>query len=359
MNFALSDEQQFLQQAAGQALSRHDTLEAARAALDGAAPPSLWATACEAGWPGLMAGDDVDGAELGALEAMLVLEACGGALADAHLLGHLPATALLEAAGGEVELRSALASGERRAAFVDGAAESGLTSAGSGDELRLNGTVESVTDAVGADVLVVCAHDDAGAVVAAVVDPRDPAVHVEAVASYDGSRSLARVRLTDAPARPVAAGAEAVADARNLQRALLGAEQLGAAQACLTMARDYAADRIAFGRPIGSYQAIKHKLVEMLRKVENARSLTYYAGWAWTSRREEFALAANTVRVAGGEALDYAAPENIFIHGGVGATWEHDASLYYRRAELSRRLLGGSDRAADSVAEELLRKEAA
>ena len=92
----------------------------------------------------------------------------------------------------------------------------------------------------------------------------------------------------------------------------------------------------------------------MLRKVENARSLTYYAGWAWTSGRDEFALAANTVRVAGGEALDYAAPENIFIHGGVGATWEHDASLYYRRAELSRRLLGGADRAADAVAEEAL-----
>jgi alkylation response protein AidB-like acyl-CoA dehydrogenase len=353
MNFALSDEQRYLQEAAGQALSRHDTLEAARAALDGTAPTSLWSTAREAGWPGLMAGDDVDGAELGALEAMLVLEACGSVLADAHLLGHLPATALLEATGGEVELRSALASGERRAAFVDGG---GLTAAGSGEHLRLSGTVEAVPDAVGADVLVVCAREDA---IAAVIDPRDAGVTVEAVASYDGSRSLARVRLTDAPARQLAVGPQAVADARNLQRALLGAEQLGAAQACLTMARDYALERVAFGRPIGSYQALKHKLVEMLRRVENARSLTYYAGWAWTSRRDEFALAANTVRVAGGDALDYAAPESIFLHGGVGATWEHDASLYYRRAELSRRLLGGADQAADAVAGELLRKDAA
>ena len=356
MNFALSDEQELLQEAAGQALGRHDTLAAARGALDGAAPASLWATAREAGWPGLLSGEEVDGAGLGALEAMLVLEACGRALGDAHLLGHLPATALLEAGGGEIELRTALAAGELRAAFVDGA----VSVTASGETMSLTGSVDAVPDAPGADVLVVCAGADAAALVelgASVGGPGE--VAVEPVAAYDGARALARVRLVDAPARPLSVAAEAVADARTLQRALLGAEQLGAADACLRMAREYALERIAFGRPIGSYQAIKHKLVEMLRRIENARSLTYYAGWAWASRREEFALAANAVRVAAGDALDYAAPESIFVHGGVGATWEHDASLYFRRAELSRRLLGGADRAADAVAGELVGRGAA
>jgi alkylation response protein AidB-like acyl-CoA dehydrogenase len=352
MNFALSDEQLFLQEAAGQALGRHDTLAAARAALDGADSASLWATAVEAGWTGLLAGEGADGAELGALEAMLVLEACGRALADARLLGHLPAAALLEASGGETELRTELASGARRAALVDGLAGADVVASAAG---ALTGTADSVPDALGADVLVVCARDGSGAALAAIVDPAMPGVAVEAVRSYDGARSLARVTFADAPATAIAVGPEAVADARHLQRALLGAEQLGAAEACLERARDYALERFAFGRAIGSYQALKHKLVEMYRRIENARSLTYYAGWAWASHREEFALAANAVRVSAGEALDYAAPESIFLHGGVGATWEHDASLYYRRAELSRRLLGGADHAADALAGELLR----
>src|SRR5581483_6149601 len=114
-------------------------------------------------------------------------------------------------------------------------------------------------------------------------------------------------------------------DAVALQRALLAADSVGAATACLQMANEYAIDRHAFGRPIGSYQAIKHKLVEMLRRIENARSLLVEAGRAWSLQRDEFALYANAARVVAADALDYCAPENIFIHGGVGATWEHDA----------------------------------
>lgn len=350
MRFSLSDEQVFLQEAAEQALGRHDTIAAARAALeDDVASPSLWATAVAAGWPGLLAGEDADGAALGALEAMLVLQACGHALADARLLGHLPATFAIEAGGGDDELRRALAAGDRRAALVDGVAA--LRAAGAdGGDVRLAGTVDWVPDAPGADVLVVCFEDGA-----ACVDATDGAVAIESLAAYDSTRSVGRVTLHDALCRPLGGvGVRAVDDARNLQRALLGAEALGAAEACLEAATQYAKERVTFGRPIGSYQAIKHKLVEMLRRVDNARSLTYYAGWSWENRREEFALAANAVRVAGGDALDLAATDNIFIHGAVGATWEHDASLYYRRAQLSRRLLGGTDLAADAVAGELL-----
>ena len=116
----------------------------------------------------------------------------------------------------------------------------------------------------------------------------------------------------------------------------------------------YAKERYTFGRAIGSYQAVKHALIEVLRRLENARSLLYYAGWARQDAPDEFPLAASAARAAGGRALDYAAREMISVHGGIGATWEHDAPLYFRRAQLSRRLLGGTGGATDRVAGELL-----
>jgi alkylation response protein AidB-like acyl-CoA dehydrogenase len=169
---------------------------------------------------------------------------------------------------------------------------------------------------------------------------------------YDATRALADVVLDGVRLEPLDLAPAQIATGRDLQRALLAAESVGAADACLTMARDYAVDRQAFGRAIGSYQAIKHKLVEMLRRVEGGRSLLVAAGSEWGT--DAFTVSANAARVVAADALDYSAPENIFIHGGVGATWEHDASLYYRRAELSRRLGGGADAAALTVADALL-----
>jgi alkylation response protein AidB-like acyl-CoA dehydrogenase len=236
---------------------------------------------------------------------------------------------MLEAAGADPSLRRALALGERRAAFVDATV---------GDEIT------AVLDAPGADVFVVATPAGAGVIESSevTIDPQH---------AYDATRSLATVRI--APDQLTALDAPPNLG-RDLQRALLAAESVGAATACLEMARDYAIDRHAFGRAIGSYQAIKHKLVEMMRRVESARSLLVGVGRAWHAEdRSEFALLANASRVVAADALDYAAPENIFIHGGVGATWEHDAQLYYRRAELSRRLAGGVEAAADDVAEEL------
>jgi alkylation response protein AidB-like acyl-CoA dehydrogenase len=214
--------------------------------------------------------------------------------------------------------------------------------------------VHAVLDAPGADLLVVASRRADGSPVAAVVDGEDPALAVERRPSYDATRSLGTVAFDGARAGILDIDPERVNDGRDMQRALLAAEALGAAGACLTMAREYAVQRHAFGRAIGSYQAIKHKLVEMLRRIEAGRSLLVYAGQAWDGDSEQFSLAANAARVIATDALDYAAPENIFIHGGIGATWEHDAQLYYRRAEVSRRLGGGADAAADAVAGELL-----
>jgi alkylation response protein AidB-like acyl-CoA dehydrogenase len=319
---ALTDEQGFLSEAAAGLLSRVPTLESARSALDGEPFVDLWPNAVDAGWPGLLSAEEVDGAGLGVYEALLVLEACGARLADARLIGHLSACAVLEREGGDSSLRRSLALGEVRAAFVD----------------SVSGPV---IDAIGADVLVTPDGE--------IIDPAR--VQVEAQPSYDGTRSLGRMEIVVA---------EGTALGSSLQRALLAAESVGAASACLEMSRRYAIDRHAFGRSIGSYQAIKHKLVEMMRRIEGARSLLVGVGRAWSAGDPaEFVLLANAARVSAIDALDYAAAENIFIHGGVGATWEHDAQLYYRRAELSRRLAGGAEAAADDVAEALFARTAA
>ena len=116
----------------------------------------------------------------------------------------------------------------------------------------------------------------------------------------------------------------------------------------------YAKERFTFGRAIGSYQAVKHSLTEVLRQLENGRSLIYYAGWSRQGAPAEFPLAAGALRSVAGRALDTAARTMISVHGGIGATWEHDAPLYFRRAQLSRRLLGGTALASDQVACELI-----
>ena len=145
-----------------------------------------------------------------------------------------------------------------------------------------------------------------------------------------------------------------LADAWYLAHALIAAESIGAVQTCLDVSVAYAKERFTFGRAIGSYQAIKHELTEVLRRLENARGLQYYAGWARESRPEEFPLAASAARARPGRRSTSPPASMINVHGGIGATWEHDAPLFFRRAQLSRRLLGGTHDATDRVAEQTL-----
>jgi alkylation response protein AidB-like acyl-CoA dehydrogenase len=183
-------------------------------------------------------------------------------------------------------------------------------------------------------------------------------VSIEAVTRYDATRSLGHVSLSGAVGRRLALGPEVLADAWYLAHALIAAESLGSVQTCLDVSVAYAKERFTFGRAIGSYQAIKHELSEVLRRLENARALQYYAGWARESKSDEFALAASAARSAAGGALDFATRAMINVHGGIGATWEHDAPLFFRRAQLSRRLLAGTHDATDRVAEQTIRAAA-
>jgi alkylation response protein AidB-like acyl-CoA dehydrogenase len=356
VNFALSDEQELLHEAARGALGRVKTVEAARDALDGGSLPDLWPTAVEAGWPGLLISEEHDGAGLGALDGMLVFAELGRVLASVPLLGHLPATLLLDVGGyGGLE---AFASGERRAVFAAAKPPSAVEDAWTVDPdsgLRrapapvigdgvVTGAVAWVPDAPGADVIVVAGAD--GRV--AVVEASD--TEVAAVAGYDATRSLGHVRFDDAPAVVLDADP---ATAWYVAQSFLAAEAVGAIELALETSVQYAKERFTFGRAIGSYQAVKHELVEILRRLENARSLMYYAGWAASDQPEELPVAASAFRLVASEGLDHAARTLISVHGGIGATWEHDAPLYFRRAQLGKRLLGGTGDAADRVADEL------
>jgi alkylation response protein AidB-like acyl-CoA dehydrogenase len=371
MNFALSDEQEFLREAARDALSRHRTVEAARAALeDPEALTDLWATVVEAGWTGLLIDEEHGGAGLGVFEAMLVCEECGRVLAAVPLLGLVPATAILDAAG--AESLQAIATGELRPAFLAARPPSelqdhwtveprtGLARAYvprariEGDEVILDGEAAFVPDAAGAGLLVAVGETEQGDVVAAAVPGDAEGVSIETVVRYDATHPLGHVSLVGARGQRLDVDAEVLADAWYVAQSLIAAESIGAVQTCLDTAVAYAKERFTFGRPIGSYQSIKHELTEVLRRLENARGLQYYAGWARASRREEFPLAASAARAAAGRALDFATRSMINVHGGIGATWEHDAPLFFRRAQLSRRLLGGTHDATDRVAEESL-----
>jgi len=179
-------------------------------------------------------------------------------------------------------------------------------------------------------------------------------VSVEPTRRYDATRSLGHVSLSGAPATILDAPPQALASAWHLAQALLAAESLGSVETALDVSVAYAKERHTFGRAIGSYQAVKHSLTEVLRQLDNGRSLLYYAGWARRGGPGEFALAASAARSVAGRALDQAARTMISVHGGIGATWEHDAPLYFRRAQLSRRLLGGTAGATDRVAGEVM-----
>jgi alkylation response protein AidB-like acyl-CoA dehydrogenase len=373
VNLSLSDEQVFLREAARGTLSRFKTFEAIREALDGdtAALPDLWPAAKEAGWPGLLISEEHGGAGLDAFDAMLVLGECGRVLAPIALLGHLPATAILNDSPAGASLLEPLATGERRAAYLPvsppddvtqkwtvdpaGGKERGAapTASADGDGARVSGQLAFVPDAPDADLLVGVALLD-GKPVGVAIEAGASGVSVEATTRYDASRSLGHVTLKDAPATVLDASEQSLASAWYLAQSLVAAESLGSVETALDVSVEYAKERHTFGRAIGSYQAVKHSLTEVLRQLDNGRSLLYYAGWARGGGPAEFPLAASAARSVAGRALDQASRTMISVHGGTGATWEHDAPLYFRRAQLTRRLLGGANAATDRVAGELL-----
>jgi len=353
MDFDFSPEQKEIQHQARRLLAEQCDLRAVRRILDGNAPfdAALWKQVGELGWLGVAIPEAYGGLGLGGGSLCVIAEELGRALAPLPVASsvYLAAEAILQA-GDEAqkhELLPALASGERIATLAAAEGTMPLTAAKrvttAFSNGCLSGTKLPVADGCSADFGIVSARDgDATGLF--VVDLRGAGVRREALQSLDPTRPLARLVFDNAPARPLGHSADgAAALRRTLDRAAVyvAFEQIGGADAALAMSVDYAKIRHAFGRPIGSFQAIKHKLADMYTRNQLARANACYAAWALDAGAAELPLAAAAARLAAGDAFEFAAKETIQTHGGIGATWEADMHLFYRRAKGLGVLLDG------------------
>ncbi|HUO48732.1 MAG TPA: acyl-CoA dehydrogenase, partial [Acidimicrobiales bacterium] len=217
-----------------------------------------------------------------------------------------------------------------------------LAASESGGGWTLDGHKMFVIDGHSADLILVAARTARGVSLFA-VEGGAAGLTRTALATMDQTRKQARLEFSGTPARLVGddgGAAGVLSQTLDLAAVALAAEQVGGAQRCLDMAVEYAKTRIQFGRPIGSFQAIKHKCADMLLEVESAKSAAYYAGWAAAEDSDELPVVASLAKSYCSEAYFHAAAENIQIHGGIGFTWEHDAHLYFKRAKSSELLLG-------------------
>ena len=344
MNFDFSDDLKALRDHARKFLTEHCPPKSARRVLEGEAlyDRALWLKLAEMGWLGAAVPEEFGGAGLGYEGLCVLAEELGQALAPVPFASsaYLATEAILAAgspgqkqshlpklAGGETIGTLALAEGPGN---PNPARLKATVSRG-----KLSGTKLPVADGSIADLAVVLALES-GKPALFLVDLNGPGVVRETIATIDPSRDHARLIFTEAPAEPLGASGEGWDITRRLlDRAaiLIAFEQVGGAQACLDMAKNYALERYAFGRPIGSFQAIKHKLADVYIATVLARSNAYYGAWALASDAAELPLAAAAARVAATEAFHLASKENIQTHGGMGFTWEFDCHLYYRRSK--------------------------
>ncbi len=205
--------------------------------------------------------------------------------------------------------------------------------------VSLHGAKTFVLDGAGADVLFVWAQAFGGPELFAVESAADGVVRRPLV-TLDPSRPMTEVVLDGCVAEPLGAGRAALGRIHDIALVILAMEQVGAARRCLSMSTDYARTRTQFGRKIGSFQAIKHRCADMFVALESARVAALHAAWAADIAPAELPVAAAAAKALASEALLFCARQNIQIHGGIGVTAEHDAHLYYRRAQSSNLLFG-------------------
>jgi len=373
MNFDFSHDQKVLRDQARKFLAEHASSARVRRILDTDTPydAELWPGIGEMGWMGTAIPEVYGGAGFGYLELSVIAEELGRSLAPTPFSStiYLAAEALLRA-GSEAQKKRWLpriAQGEAIGCFAlaEGphVATGGNVSARASDG-RIGGTKVPVMDGDVADFAVVVARtSDAGdrGLSLFLVDLTGPGVSRTTVSTVDPTRSHARIVLSDMPAELLGTPGEGwPLVERLLDRAavLVAFEQVGGAQAALDMAREYALGRFAFGRPIASFQAIKHKLADVYVAVELARSNVYYGAWALSKDAPELPVAAAAARVAATEAYFHAAKENIQTHGGMGFTWEFDCHLHYRRAKLTGLMLGSARRWKDLLIARLEARDA-
>ncbi|HEY1741491.1 MAG TPA: acyl-CoA dehydrogenase family protein [Acidimicrobiia bacterium] len=346
MDFELSDDQVALRDAATDLLGDRASLAAVRAHTESDAPydKALWAAMVEQGWLGVAIPESDGGLGLGLVELAVLLEALGGHCAPAPYLPTVLAAGACQRAGlgGAVE---ALLSGDsigcvgwtRRAGAVTARRDG--TGDGTGDGWLLDGRTDPVPYAPVANVALIAATvgGEGGA-----AEPELFAVSLDEVGrparetAMDVTRPLGWLRFDGTPAQRVgdASHARALLDHGA---ALTAAEMLGGAQAVLDMAVDYAKDRVQFGRPIGSFQAVKHRCADMLVDVEGMRSTAYWAAWSLGhDPADEASVAASTAKCWASDASKRVMASGLQVHGGIGFTWEHDLHFFMKRAQLDQ-----------------------
>jgi alkylation response protein AidB-like acyl-CoA dehydrogenase len=297
------------------------------------------------------------------VDQAVAVEQLGASLACGPVFGtvFLAIPALVAASSGPVRdgLLAELVDGRRTAAFAvadragafDPAAVT-VTASRSGEQWTLTGTVPRVVDGGVADDLLVAAHGPDG-VALFVVDEAESGVARTPLVTLDLTRPQATIAFSDARARLVADAAEAprvIEHALQVGSALLAVEQVGAAQHLLDLSVEYAKTRLQFGRPIGSFQAVKHRLADLLVDVEHARSTAYHAIWALTDGSDDPALATSIAQATASAAFARVSTDTIQVHGGIGFTWEHQAHLYFKRATTDAALLGSAEQHRSRVA---------
>jgi len=356
MNFAFSEEQEELRRIVRQFLDQKSPESEVRRLMETTEgyDPATWSQmANELGLQSLIVPEEFGGQGFGYVELTVVLEEMGRALLCAPYFSTVVlATNTLLHAGDDAakkELLPAIASGETIAtlAFTEEHGrwdEAGITieAKKSSDGYTLNGTKMFVLDGHTANLILVAARTAAGVSLFR-VDGDAPGLTRTPLSTMDQTRKQARIEFADTPAQLLGnegAGWSVLERVLDLAAVGLAAEQVGGAQKVLEMAVEYAKVRVQFGRPIGSFQAIKHKCADMLLEVESAKSAAYYAGWCASELNDELPSVASLAKAYCSEAYFHAAAENIQIHGGIGFTWEHPAHLYFKRAKSSELLFG-------------------
>ena len=343
MNFDFSDEQKQLQDQARRFLTDRCPPSAVRAVLEGSQSydAELWKGLGEMGFLGAAIPEEYGGVGLGYLELCVIAEELGRAVAPVPVVSsiYLAAEALLLA--GTDAQKSAwlpkLASGEVIGCFalaeaVGRTTEKSIKATVSGG--KLSGKKVPVADGDIADVAIVAAREG-GKVSLYVVDLNGAGVSKSVEQSIDPTRSQASVTFDGAPAELLGVAGEGwrlAAEVMDRAAILIAFEQVGGSDRALEMGRDYALDRMAFGRPIGSFQAVKHILADMYVSATLARSNAYYGAWALSTGSSELPVAAATARVSATQAYQHCSKNNIQVHGGMGFTWAFDCHLYYRRS---------------------------
>lgn len=363
MNFDFSDDQRRLQQEVRRVLADHSTSANVRRVLEGEAPfcPDTWRELAGLGALGIAIAEEHGGAGMGLLELCLVAEEAGRALFAAPLLStvYLAAEAIRRAgsvaqqqawlpriAGGETVIATVL---DQRPHRVRKDARIAL------DGDRLTGMLNAVPDGMAAEVALVLADGRL-----ALVELNAAGVERSAQKSLDPTRPLARIAFSDARGELLdAADGDAIA-AQVVDGAavLLAFEAVGGAERALHAARDYVLERRAFGRVVGSFQGVKHKLAEIYAQIEIARAHAYFGAWAMATGAPQLPRAAAAARVAATTAYTLAAEESLHLHGGIGFTWELDCHLHLRRARWLGQILGNEHLWRERLAASLIAEAA-